>query len=166
MRRLSVRLNVSERAARDGFPDDVYQNARLAPLVINGKLKPKFKGREVASSIADLAGALDRYISASVVIARHYTLALELDDNGRITGIGREKALITMLTLAERMAREHAARARAATGTIPVTAQLTYQIARAYREGARPEDKLTALEQFWRSSLFSQLAVFLKHKKP
>ena len=34
-------------------------------------------------------------------------------------------------------------------------------VARAYREGSRPEDKLTALEQFWRSSLFSQLAVFL-----
>lgn|GEM_PF-1943857 len=161
VRRLSARLNISEQAARDGFPDDVYQNARVAPLVVEGKLKPKLSDRPIAKAIAHLAGSLDRYIGASVVIAKHYSLALELDDNGGIVGVGREKALITMLTLAERMAREHAARAQKAVGMVPVTAQLTYQIARAYREGNRPEDKLTALEQFWRSSLFSQLAVFL-----
>lgn len=161
VRRLSNRENISEASARDQFPDDVYQNARVAPLVIAARLKPLLEDRPIASTIADLAGSLDRYISASVVIARHYSLALEFDQHGKIIAVGREKALITMLALAERMAREHAARARRATGTVPVTAQLTYQIARAYREGSQPEDKLTALEQFWRSSLFSQLAVLL-----
>ncbi len=67
-----------------------------------------------------------------------------------------------MLERAEVKAREHAARARRVTGEAPIASRIAYQIAQSFHASTDLDDKVAALEQYWRSSLLSMLVVLLR----
>lgn len=113
------------------------------------------------SSLARLAGALSSYFASSTLVAKFYSIGVRLDENGKTVGVEREKALIATLALAEEKARKNAALAEKHAGAIPPSAQIAYQIAMVLRERPSYPDKLEALEHFWRSSVWSQVAVYL-----
>ncbi len=113
------------------------------------------------SSLARLAGALSSYFASSTLVAKFYSIGVKLDENGKTVGVEREKALIATLALAEEKARKNAALAEKHAGAIPPSAQIAYQIAMVLRERPSYPDKLEALEHFWRSSVWSQVAVYL-----
>ena len=152
--------------ARRTFPDPGYQNARLVPAVLKVLMTPQLGSGTSADHIAQLSGSLSVYIRAAMLIAKYYSLKFKTNPNtGSVVGIGRERAFEEMLTLGERMAREHAARALEVTREIPMPSRITYQIGRAFQASRSLDDRIEALEQFWRSSLFSQLAVMLHRAK-
>jgi len=112
--------------------------------------------------LARLAGSVEEYTAASVVVARNSSLAAHLDDDtGETVGVGNPVALAAMLPAAERAARQHAHAARVATGTIPLVARLRYQHARALAASKDAGDRVAAIEEYWASSAYSQLAVDL-----
>ncbi len=113
-------------------------------------------------SLARLAGSVEEYNATSAVVARDSSLAAHLDDDtGQPVGVGNPAALAAMLTAAERAARQHAHAAQVATGSIPLVAKLRYQHARTLAGSKDVGDRLTALEEYWASSSYSQLAVAL-----
>jgi len=160
-------LNLSTDDARIQFAkiDSEYESARL-DLKLPAYLEEHMKKDSDADNLTKLAGALASYFDSSMLIAKYYSLGVVKDKTtNKITKIGKQKAFITMLTLAESMSREHAATALKLLGEVPLSAKIAYQIGRAYRDNPGTEDKLEALEQFWRSSMFSQLAVMLSLQK-
>jgi hypothetical protein len=162
---------VAEVAARSGQPEDQVSavlldkepNYRAAQFNLklpeSGKMGYAQTGQP--ASLAKLAGALSSFFASSTLVAKFYSIGVRLDDTGATVGVEREKALIASLSLAEEKARESAAVALKHAGEIPESARVTYQIAMVLRERPSYEDKLMALEQFWRSSVWSQVAVFL-----
>ncbi len=113
------------------------------------------------TDLAKLAGALSSFFASSTLVAKFYSIGAMMDANGRFVGVEREKALIATLQLAEEKARENAAVAMAVVGVIPESAKVCYQIGLVLRDRSTYEEKLQALEQFWRSSAWSQVAVYL-----
>jgi hypothetical protein len=113
------------------------------------------------SSLAKLAGALSSFFASSTLVAKFYSIGVRLDQNGNTVGVEREKALISTLSQAEEKARKNGALALKYTGEIPPSAQIEYQIAMVLRERPGYSEKLEALEHFWRSSVWSQVAVYL-----
>ena len=71
--------------------------------------------------------------------------------------LSNRKALSAQLELARQLAKEAAAKAKTAVGYVPVAARLAYQLGVARREG-NDEDKLMALEAYWESAFWSELA--------
>lgn len=113
------------------------------------------------TDLAKLAGALSSFFASSTLVAKFYSIGAMMDANGKFVGVEREKALIATLQLAEEKARENAAVALAVVGVIPESAKVCYQIGLVLRDRSTYEEKLQALEQFWRSSAWSQVAVYL-----
>lgn len=111
--------------------------------------------------LARLAGALSSFFGSASVIARYESFQIERDAAGEPVSIGRERVFWRMLALAERKSREHAARAKSQLGHVPAPALISYQIGRVYQERPSLADKLQALEQFWRASMWCQLATHL-----
>lgn len=134
--------------------DSAYFNARahlkLAELDTFGE------GSET-QKLARLAGALSSFFGSASVIARYESFQVTQDSKGVPVSVGRERVFWRMLALAERKAREHAARAKRDIGYVPAPALVAYQIGRVYQGRPQLADKLEALEQFWRASMWSQL---------
>ncbi len=156
-----IKISVSD--ARVRFKDPTWQHIRHDPRMLHSILEEHLGGNSFPLSIFDLSTAFNIYIGAATLIAKYYSLDMKLND-GRITAVGRKKAFATMLTLAEEKAREHAARAKRAVGDVPVAARIAYQTGRAFEELGGAESRADALEQYWRSSMFSQLAVILRKR--
>jgi uncharacterized protein len=113
------------------------------------------------ASLARLAGALSSYFASSALVARFYSIGVKFDEDGNTVGVERERALIATLALAEEKARKNAALAEAQAGAIPPSARIEYQIGMVLRDRATYREKIEALEHFWRSSVWSQVAVYL-----
>jgi hypothetical protein len=115
-------------------------------------------------SLATLAASLNVYMTSSLLVAQEYSLGVQKQADGTLK-VTHDKALASMLELAELKTREAAAQAKAAVGVVPISAQSDYLLARARREGDVAA-KLEALEGFWKSSVESQLAVALTRGRP
>lgn len=115
-----------------------------------------------AASMAQLAGALSSFFASSALMARFFSIGVKFDEGGKMKGVERETALEESLMLAEVKARENAALALKHTGAIPETARIAYQIGLVLAESGQHDDRFNALEQFWRSSVWSQVAVYLQ----
>ncbi|MDQ7030188.1 MAG: S16 family serine protease [Ardenticatenia bacterium] len=96
------------------------------------------------------------YTLTSMLIAKYYSLEAQLDDQGNISGYGREKALIEMLDFADRRARELIGQAGE---DVPPMALYYYEVARSLRQGS-PEDQLSALSYFWQAGLLAQVTTY------
>ncbi len=124
-------------------------------------LKAEWTEDSLPWGLFQLAAAQLGYFKASTLISKRYSLGVQNDPySGRATYVAYEKAFMSMMTNAERKARENAHSAKVATGAIPVQARIAYQDAKLLREGD-VADKLSALELYWKSSVYSQTAVML-----
>ena len=123
---------------------------------------PPLGYQTTAQKLSRLAAAMSSFFTSSSLIAQYESLQVTRDPaTGAPIRVGRERVFWRMLALAERKAREHGATARDKTGSVPIAALVAYQIGRVYQQRPGLEDKLTALEQFWRASMWSQLATHL-----
>lgn len=162
---------VREVAGRVGKPEEMvsavllekepnYRTAQFnLKLPDSGKMEYAKEG--IPSSMAKLAGALSSFFASSTLVAKFYSIGIKFDKAGNSVGVEREKALISTLALAEEKARENAAMAEKFAGEIPESARIAYQIGMVLRDRTSYIDKLDALEHFWRSSVWSQVAVHL-----
>jgi len=78
-----------------------------------------------------------------------------------VTKLGRAPVLPRMLALAEEKALEHAARAKHTTGEVPIAARIAFDAGRTFAKRSDEASKLRALEQLWRASVLSRMAVLL-----
>lgn len=113
----------------------------------------------VHQALQRLAAAFSSYTMSAALVAKEYSLGAQQNAEGELQ-LARDKALISMLEIAELRAREAAALAKRKAGAVPDLARATYQTARADREGDL-QAKLSALEGFWGATEVSQLAVAL-----
>jgi uncharacterized protein len=136
-------------------------SSKLASLDGTPKqLKETWGEKSLPWGLLSLAGSELAYFHAAELIAKYYSLDVQLDEAREVRHLEHEQAFANMLATAERNARASARAARIATGAIPVQAKLAYQLATVERDGTLA-DKLDALAQFWTASAFSQTAVML-----
>ncbi len=124
------------------------------------ELKAAWGEKSLSWGLMTLAGSEMAYFDSAVLIAKYYSLGVHTDYTGHADRVEHEKAFINMLASAERSARANARAARIATGAIPVQSKLYYQAAVMGREGDTSE-KIEALQNFWKSTAYSQTAVML-----
>jgi hypothetical protein len=136
-------------------------SSKLATLDGTPKqLKAAWGEKSLPWGLLSLAGSELAYFHAAELIAKYYSLDVQLDETRQVSKIEHDKAFANMLATAERNARASARAARIATGAIPVQAKLSYQLAIVGKTGT-VADQIDALAQFWTSSAFSQTAVML-----
>ena len=164
---LAKQAGIPEDSARDRVmmmePD--YLIAYMTSHLSNAEgqikeLKETWGEKSLSWGLLTLAGSEMAYFNSAVLIAKYYSLGVHTDYTGHADRVEHEKAFINMLASAERSARASARAARIATGAIPVQSKLYYQAAVFGREGDTT-DKMEALQNFWRSSAYSQTAVML-----
>jgi hypothetical protein len=132
-----------------------YQLAKYGVLLTEG-LKP---GDDGPKNLLRLAAGASAYFTSAGLVNKYYALGGRRGKDGSVTLTSR-KSLSAQLDQARLHAREAAARAKAAAGFIPVAARLDYQHASAKREGT-DDDKLDALDNYWSSAFWSELAAKL-----
>ncbi len=115
------------------------------------------------SALARLAAGSLAFLKGASLVNKYYSLGGEVDADGNVTLTNR-KALIAQLALGRQLAREAAAKAKRAVGFVPIAARLAYQLGVARREGD-DKDKLKALEAFWESAFWSELAANARPRK-
>ena len=108
----------------------------------------------------ELGNSISNYALTSALVAKHYALGAQLDEEGNIVSITRERALADMLDLADQRARELIALNGENT---PVTAILYYENARLERQGG-PEDQLSALQDYWTAATLASVQAYLLGK--
>lgn len=111
-------------------------------------------------SLAELGAALSSYLHSSMMLTKMYAVGAFAQMGGQVQKVEREQALLEMLRHADESARQAAARAQKATGSVPHLSRFFYEVAAAMRESGQTM-QVKALEMYWRSSLLSQLAVML-----
>ena len=107
-----------------------------------------------------LGNSVSNYAQSAALVAKYYSLGAQVDENGDVVRIERERALADMLDLADRRARE----AINQNGEdVPVMAVLYYETARMQRQGS-PADQLDALESYWAATTLAQIQSYLAGK--
>jgi hypothetical protein len=127
---------------------------RLSVDAFASQLAHAWGDKSSAWLLLSLASAELGYTTSTRLVAERYALGV------RGEKVQQEEAFAAMLEGAERAARAAARAARIATGTIPIPAKISYQLATASREGST-RDKLNALSAYWASSMYSQTAMLL-----
>jgi hypothetical protein len=130
-----------------------YVLARQSTQLTEG-LKPD--AQDGLKNLLRLAAGANAYITASSLVNKHYALGATVASNGDVT-LTQRKSLVAQLEQARIHAREAAAQARQVAGFVPAAARFDYQYATAMRDGS-DADKLDALEAYWTSAFWSELA--------
>jgi uncharacterized protein len=113
-------------------------------------------GKQDATNLLRLAAGSMAFLKGASLVNKYYSLGGETDAQGKLTLTNR-KALSAQLDLGRQLAREAAAKAKKEVGYVPIAARLAYQLGVAKREGD-DEEKLAALESYWESAFWSELA--------
>jgi hypothetical protein len=124
-------------------------------------MKKRTRG-DTASTYASLGGALNSYVLSSLLVAKYYSLDVEWNDDGEITGVENEQAMTSMLDFSEKRAKELVGLA-ATVGGEPVQPVLNYEQARVSRAGDI-NDKFNALSGYWSAALQGQVIGILSDK--
>jgi len=111
---------------------------------------------EESKAYLRLAASISCYNLSSLLIAKYYSLGVELDQNGQVIGFRNQIALNEMLDFAERRARDSIALSER-NGSNPVLQIAEYEGAELLQRGD-PNDQLTALWRFWNASSEAELA--------
>ncbi|MBL8752044.1 MAG: FHA domain-containing protein [Planctomycetes bacterium] len=152
-----------EEAARDAGVDKATQQNRFAANDENYLIA--YRAVRLAEGLAEqksdanllrLAAGSMAFLKGASLVNKYYSLGGTKAADGSLV-LGNRKALSTQLDLARQLAREAAGKAKAAVGYVPVAARLAWQLGLARREGD-DEDKLAALEAFWESAFWCELA--------
>jgi hypothetical protein len=119
-------------------------------------------GKGPALAYAQLGFALASYVASSELVTKYYALDAQLDDDGNVVGFGRERALAALLDAAGQQSRDRIAAVDKAgmDSSFPI---FVFQMAQAAREGDS-EEKVSALAQYWYSSLYARLMTTLVTK--
>ncbi|MFN0072443.1 MAG: S16 family serine protease [Chloroflexota bacterium] len=120
-------------------------------------------GKTPALGYAQLGFAVSSYLNSSELVAQHYSLDGELDDDGNLIGFGRERALGSMLDAASERAKERIAALEKSGGDVSLPV-IVFQAARAAREGG-PKDKMAALRNYWTASTYARLMTLIAEPK-
>lgn len=149
-------------AAREAGIDKATAQNRLAAndtdyLVSSNAVRiAEGLGTKSETNMLRLAAGSMAFLKGASLVNKYYSLGGQRDQAGDLVLTNR-KALSAQLDLGRRLAREAAATAKQALGFVPVAARMAYQLGVAKREGD-DEEKLQALEAFWESAFWSQLA--------
>ncbi|MCL5265859.1 MAG: hypothetical protein M1343_11840 [Chloroflexi bacterium] len=119
-------------------------------------------GDGMTGSFATLGGALNSYVMSSVLVAKYYSLGVQMDKDGNVKGVKNERAMINMLDFAEKRSKELIGLANT-VGADSVPSVLNFEGAKVSREGTM-DDKFSALSDFWTASLQSQMVGILSGK--
>lgn len=131
--------------------DDAYLIASRAVRLAEG-----ITGTKNENNLLRLAAGSMAFLRGASLVNKYYSLGGVKDEQGELTLTNR-KALSAQLDLGRQLAREAAAKAKKAANCVPVAARIAYQMGVAKREGD-DEEKLAALEAFWESAFWSELA--------
>lgn len=131
--------------------DDAYLIASRAVRLAEG-----ITGTKNENNLLRLAAGSTAFLRGASLVNKYYSLGGVKDEQGTLTLTNR-KALSAQLDLGRQLAREAAAKAKKAANCVPVAARIAYQMGVAKREGD-DEEKLAALEAFWESAFWSELA--------
>ncbi|MBL8751244.1 MAG: FHA domain-containing protein [Planctomycetes bacterium] len=149
-------------AAREAGIDKATAQNRLAAndtdyLVASNavRIAEGLASRSETNMLRLAAGSM-AFLKGASLVNKYYSLGGQRDQAGDLVLTNR-KALSAQLDLARQLAREAAANAKRALGFVPVATRMAYQLGVAKREGD-DEEKLQALESFWESAFWSQLA--------
>lgn len=106
-----------------------------------------------------MGNSLVSFVLSSGLIAKYYSLGGQTDDEGNIVGVSAEKALISMLDLAEDSSLENI-NASAKAGAPSIMSLLYFEGGKVLREGTY-ENKFDALTDFWLASTEARLLTIL-----
>ncbi len=108
----------------------------------------------------ELGNSVSNYALTAALLAKHYALGAQLDQDGNIVRITRERALADMLDLADQRARDLIA---LNGDDAPIMAILYYENARLERQGD-PEEQLSALQDYWSAATLASVQAYLSGK--
>jgi len=111
------------------------------------------------SPYAKLGPAMMLYSGAASLVAKYYSLGAEVGEFGTIKKVRMEKALVNMLDLGFKNARDSINLAKQ-SGVEPVIAALYYEAASFLREDDL-DAKLSALTYLWQATAQARLLAFL-----
>lgn len=131
--------------------DDDYLIALRAVRLAEG-----ITGTKNENNLLRLAAGSMAFLRGASLVNKYYSLGGVKDEQGTLTLTNR-KALSAQLDLGRQLAREAAAKAKKAAGYVPIAARIAYQLGVAKREGD-DDEKLEALQSFWESAFWSELA--------
>jgi predicted S18 family serine protease len=131
--------------------DDDYLIALRAVRLAEG-----ITGTKNENNLLRLAAGSMAFLRGASLVNKYYSLGGVKDEQGTLTLTNR-KALSAQLDLGRQLAREAAAKAKKAAGYVPIAARIAYQLGVAKREGD-DDEKLQALQSFWESAFWSELA--------
>jgi hypothetical protein len=120
------------------------------------QLAEGISGTKNENNLLRLAAGSMAFLRGASLVNKYYSLGGVKDEQDKLTLTNR-KALSAQLDLGRQLAREAAAKAKKGGGFVPVAARIAYQLGIAKREGD-DEEKLAALEAFWESAFWSELA--------
>lgn len=135
-----------------------YAQARALMRYIDDNIKRTAK-KKSSSSYATLGAAMSSYLYSSYLNAKYYALQAQVDADGNITSVGREKALTDMLDYNLDRTKENIAIAKKAGGlsAFPI---ISYEKSKVAREGSVGQ-KVESLLDSWRASLEAQVMTML-----
>ncbi len=100
------------------------------------------------------------YTLSAGLLAKHYSLGAEVDQDLNVVSFRREKALGEMLDFADQRARELI---NAAGEDSSIAALYYYELGRSLRQGDA-EEQLEALGYYWQSAVLAQAGAYLSDK--
>ncbi len=146
-------------AAQDPDFRLAFMSRALSGRLEGGPLGPR------EARYAALSGAVSSYFASASVISKRYSLDAEFEGEV-VVAIGHRAAFDSMQILAERTAREVAARCQHELGEVPLTALVEHHSGRALEQLAMGAKgalelalRLEALGHYWRASMHGRLAL-------
>jgi hypothetical protein len=97
------------------------------------------------------------YALSAGLLAKHYSLGAQVDENLDVVSFQREKALGEMLDFADQRARELI---NAAGEDASIAALYYYELGRSQRQGD-PQEQLDALGYYWQAAMLAQAGAYL-----
>jgi hypothetical protein len=101
--------------------------------------------------------ANNAYSLSAGLLAKHYSLGAQVDENLNVVSFQREKALGEMLDFADQRARELI---NAAGEDASIAALYYYELGRSLRQGD-PQEQLDALGYYWQAAMLAQAGAYL-----
>jgi predicted S18 family serine protease len=159
---MAKKAGVSMDIMKEEFANNDFNYAfAVATLNVTPIVKKKLS-KGMQRDLATLGDSLQSFLLSSGLIAEYYSLDAIFDNNGNITGVSNEKALINMLDIADKKAVAYINLAKKLKADSPLPV-LHYEIGKVLREGD-VNDKLDALTEFWTASTEARLLAMLSGK--
>ena len=137
--------------------DPAYGLAKLSQEIAKIQDKDYSKLGEEKATMLQLAAGANAYNLTAELVNKYYSLNMD----SKTQTVDRPEVLLLQLESARQQARASAGACRAKTGFIPSSARFYYQLALELASGKTDADRLKALNNFWLSSFWSELAMNL-----